>query len=208
VRRRLFNLYYGASVALLLTASVFWVRGYRQQDLPQLCYQWYPHPLVRDERWLSVRSANGRFEFGIVRNDFDMRWALGVADEDVAEVSRLAEGFSRDYPQGFVWNYSVEPIRQGVGYATVGDGGLGFGVLHEGRRALDRHDEYWTVSVPAWFVILLCLIAPALWCRQRLRLAFRQKSGLCQKCGYDLRASKDRCPECGTARPAGGGEAA
>src|SRR5688500_13770574 len=34
------------------------------------------------------------------------------------------------------------------------------------------------------------------------RQATRLREGLCVKCGYDLRASTDRCPECGSPVPA------
>lgn len=43
----------------------------------------------------------------------------------------------------------------------------------------------------------LTLVLPVLVLR-RLRAARRSKCGLCASCGYDLRASKDRCPECGS----------
>ena len=34
----------------------------------------------------------------------------------------------------------------------------------------------------------------------RERRQHRQSNGLCAECGYDLRASSEQCPECGTAK--------
>ena len=55
--------------------------------------------------------------------------------------------------------------------------------------------NYSYLVAPYWLTIAACAVIFALsW--QRLRRK-RKKLGLCLKCGYDLRASKDRCPECG-----------
>jgi hypothetical protein len=58
-------------------------------------------------------------------------------------------------------------------------------------------------SVPYWFVGL-ATFPGALLCGRRVLRRFRRgrdaKAGLCPACGYDLRATPERCPECG--RPA------
>ena len=79
---------------------------------------------------------------------------------------------------------------------------------------------FWQIRIPIWVLTSSMMILPlarttAYWYRKRrdsLRIGF------CAGCGYDLRvqlalsepngrASKDRCPECGTAIPAAAEEA-
>jgi hypothetical protein len=55
------------------------------------------------------------------------------------------------------------------------------------------------IGMPHWMLGLLLAIPPALWLRRRG--THRPIPGLCPACGYDLRATPDRCPECGECPP-------
>lgn len=60
------------------------------------------------------------------------------------------------------------------------------------------------VSVPHWAIVVPLLVVPAFAIRLCLRCRrwlYRRRHGLCARCGYDLRASPERCPECGTPVP-------
>jgi hypothetical protein len=62
--------------------------------------------------------------------------------------------------------------------------------------------NYLLLIVPHWFAGMIVAI-PLLRQARRWRVARRRtRGGLCLRCGYDLRATPERCPECGTA-PAG-----
>jgi hypothetical protein len=60
-------------------------------------------------------------------------------------------------------------------------------------------NDWQIIAFPHWFLTLLFAIAPTYWFffAPHRRRAKRAKLGLCPTCGYDLRASPDRCPECG-----------
>ncbi len=118
-----------------------------------------------------------------------------------------------DSPPGFRWTpISVAddspasyPIWEGQG-KMFGDGSfierLGFEVQNfQLGRPGTWSDEQHILTVPYWFVVLLLAVLPFLWVRRQFRLARRRRLNLCLNCSYDLRASHDRCPECGMPIP-------
>ena len=62
-----------------------------------------------------------------------------------------------------------------------------------------RHNGELWIKTPLWFPTLLTAILPALVVWRRTSHAGRRRgaSRVCTACGYDLRATPDRCPECG-----------
>jgi hypothetical protein len=66
------------------------------------------------------------------------------------------------------------------------------------RLPNERHDD---LCLPYWQIAIATLLLPAVraatFARGRRVRPKRRREGRCTACGYDLRATSDRCPECG-----------
>jgi len=89
------------------------------------------------------------------------------------------------------WNWITRFRPKGI---TLGDSlmnRLGFGLTHEESPGFSM----FRLVLPVWTAFPFLLLLPVLWlARWRGRL----RAGLCHVCGYDLRATPEGCPECGT----------
>lgn len=75
-----------------------------------------------------------------------------------------------------------------------------FNGFHVGSPPVPDY-RYSYVAIPHWLLITITALLPVLrQCRTLTRFR-RDHPGICGMCGYDLRATPSRCPECGT--PAG-----
>jgi len=101
-----------------------------------------------------------------------------------------------------------DDLRRGVKSQPYEHSFLGFGVKEaqetrtwqgESSRNISYMTTIKTYFIPLWFCSALFSILPLIQLPRTVRRLRRRKLGLCSYCGYDLRATPDRCPECGTA---------
>ena len=117
--------------------------------------------------------------------------------EDYSETKLSFLGFRFQSGQGTV---NAIPANLPTTLWSSTGGGFGGGVTGNPRFArVRRIPEFWAIVIPYWFLILLSGAAPGWWLYTHRRRLHRVRNGLCLRCGYDLRESKDKCPECGTA---------
>jgi hypothetical protein len=173
IARHLFNTLTLLSLVLCVAASVLWARSYCLTDQ----VEWR-----NAGGWRTVYSARGHVVVAVVLADSSgqdwmfhgPRYERGLAARPGGSLFALdytsSDRFTDWEWAGFQWHV---------------------------RR--NRRRTHAIAVAPFWGLAALTAVPPAFWTIRRLasRRRLARAAGLCPACGYDLRATPDRCPECG-----------
>jgi hypothetical protein len=172
VRRKVLNLLSALSLLLCIATMALWAGSFwvRESWLHITCEEGREPGTIAVSRWVIIDQGG----VAIARD------AMPVPSRPEQRWDRWAEG-SSNYPNQGRWQ------RLGVGWWKYewSESGVTLG----GRGAV----------FPLWAVALTTAVAPALFLVRHLRRRTHPAGARpCPVCGYDLRATPDRCPECGT----------
>jgi len=187
MRRWSFHLLAALSLLLFIATGVLWYRGcWVAREEVDRREENYPTATTRT---YALISFDGVLCLYVIRSTY---LDPGVRDWYFDPPDRLP------LPR-VIWGYGAKD-RKGLASSPTLWKHLGFHLQTDRSMSLPgRSDEVWrTVVVPDWFIMLVAIPGPLMALRRwRLRVRGR-KEGRCLVCGYDLRASPDRCPECGS----------
>jgi hypothetical protein len=97
---------------------------------------------------------------------------------------------------GFLWERFVSDPLPRRGELVVDGSKFRVGVERINGEVYQYVEDGTSLALPWWLLTLLFSVLPLNSGVRRWRRG-RPAPGLCLKCGYDLRATPDRCPECG-----------
>ena len=185
MRRRASNIAAAASLVLCAATVVLWVRSYRIGDLCQLqrhrSYEFFScrgivdFSVVRRVHFEETFTADGRTR--TERAGFSDHWRAAHEGRDAP-----------DWPDGPLFNLTI-----GAKFSTS----IGNAIHSVGTDYSESELRF-----PHWCLTAVFAIPPVVVGLRAFRRWSRRRLGLCLSCGYDIRASPERCPECGTPAPA------
>jgi hypothetical protein len=169
------------SLLLCVATAALWVRSYFTRDA-------FPELVTRPG--ISVQSAGGRVFLGRVTT-IGTWWTpiqLGIEVEDHALPIRWQNtGPALVYATRIVLRRSRP--GNGFGFGTYSDRIVDM----SGRRGWNIE----VIALPYWAICALFIAGAARLVFPLYHWRTRRREGLCTTCGYDLRATPNRCPECG-----------
>jgi len=166
-----------------------WVRSYWVADT----WHWSKHGDVDNTGhvgWVDVKTRRGRLGILVEMNSSYLNdYPLGLRHE--AQSPDTAEPIEVGVP---TWSpmYVGNTIRVPYYQVYFARGGFAY-YRNDFNTASSDHN----LIVPLWFLSVL-FAAPSVFLVRPLVVRRRRARGLCPVCSYDLRATPDRCPECGT----------
>ena len=187
MRRRLFPFAAGMSALLCVAVCVLWVRSHWLIDT--LCYETSPTDWT--QRLCVVGSAGGHLFISV--NDCERHGFLSFREWELAEMHGWHNKFGEVTDESYA-DWSLKPGRDPDQRLVV------FGFQGEWTDKDSFGAVHRAAAIPFYALFLLSAVLPIMWIRRRRRAAVVKAAGLCPSCGYDLRATPDRCPECGATR--------
>jgi hypothetical protein len=186
LRRIILGLLTLASLIVCLGTIALWIRSYSGSDyvMRRWMIQADRMSIVHDGQ--SIEWTRGQIRFQLLNDTY---YPNGYGEVTMTvENSRPDWSVGRLGPRHVYWE-SPPPrsVWNRLGFMTW-QNGWSSSFADSGRKVY---------AIPAWSIALLTAISPVVWLRRKLRQRRRYGHGLCPKCGYDLRATPDRCPECG-----------
>ena len=189
-----------SALSLLAFAAVvsLWVRSHWRHDFSSDSVETQVDRGTSTLKSTYVESSAGGIAMGRRAESYNSRGIGSVmlwGDPGTQRYSRPPRG----YPALPTWAFRRSPPSRPPWWTH-----LGFHYLREvGLDSWWLMKNNWAVVVPYWSLAGLTFALPAawgLWSLKRRRAA-RVRDGLCARCGYDLRGTPDRCPECGEPAP-------
>ena len=175
IKRWVFNIASAVSLVLFLVIAAMWVRSYWVRDL------------------IGFGRQGGNCHVGqsiLGRMHLLSNLGGGCSGGFSYRADRLGTGA--------IWNggmssYPVKPHwRMGFIAQEYTRYHMAFSLSSGGFTSSHR-----LIVVPYWFGAGVFAVGPV-WGWRRYRGRRRAGEGRCRRCGYDLRATPERCPECGT----------